>query len=513
VSRAPFDQAPEVTSTTWTHPDYEALIELFSARTGIRIAPDRHTYAEEAVERCMRRARVATLPAYRDRVQNDDDAFDDLLSALVVPETYFFREPSQFLFIRRAVLPGLRSRGSGRPIRMWSAGCASGEEAYSLAILATQEGIGERTNILATDISPHAIDRARRGSYRAWSLRGDAAAEALPYLERVGQGYVVDERIKALVEFRQHNLMTDLCSWRVAGIDQMDVILCRNVLIYFGSREIDHVARGLFDSLAAGGWLIAGPSDPPLGDIVPFETRVAPEGVFYRRAPEGAGASSPCDTAHPRKPHPRIDDPAAPGAQVAAASPGRVPAIDDVLPRAALAAGSPTRGTETFDEMAEAHRALAKGDYVRAAELTRHFGTNASMGALHVRALTHLDEDRAERTCVEAIARFPLCAELHHIHGVLLLALGRDAAAEHSLRRALYLDRTLAICHFVLGLVLKRQGDAGAAHRAFRNAHRLFAALPPDALVPLADGEQAGRLAHAAAAEISSLGAIEAPAR
>ena len=98
-------------------------------------------------------------------VAGSESLLDDLLVELTVGETYFYREPGQFEFLRREVLPGLR--GSGEPVRAWSAGCASGEEAYTLAMLFADEGLGDRAHVLATDICREALARARRANYGA----------------------------------------------------------------------------------------------------------------------------------------------------------------------------------------------------------------------------------------------------------------------------------------------------------------------------------------------------------
>ena len=150
---------------------------------------------------------------------------------------------------------------------------------------------------------------------------------------------------------------------------------------------------------------------------------------------------------------------------------------------------------------------MRRGDYRQAADATRDLTLGVSICALHVRASSNIDQVRAERACAEAIALHPLSTELRYLHATLLLGMGRDADAEQAARRALYLDRTLAVGHALLGTILKRRGDAEGAARSFRNAHRICAALPPDAAVPLAEGEHAGTMARAVASEIAWLAA------
>jgi chemotaxis protein methyltransferase CheR len=157
--------------------------------------------------------------------------------------------------------------------------------------------------------------------------------------------------------------------------------------------------------------------------------------------------------------------------------------------------------------MDNARAAFARGDYARAAELTRGLTADAGACALHVRALANVEAARAERACAAAAARHPLSAELHHLHAVLLLELARDDEAARAARRVIYLDRSLAVGHFTLGSILWRRGDRAGARRAYGNARDLCAARPADEVVPLADGEPAGRLAEAAAAQLAVLDA------
>ena len=474
---------------TWTHAAFESVAELLRERTGLHFAPERSDAAEAGMRRAMARAKVADPDQYRQRLQADAGALDDLVAELAVGETYFFREPQQFAFIRATVVPDVRRRRGPEPhFRAWSAGCASGEEAYSLAILLKEEGFGERAHVLATDVSRTALARARWGVYSGWSLRGEGAAAARRYLRPDGPRFVLEESIRRRVTVEFLNLALDVYPSFATGTWGMDLILCRNVLIYFDPAAAVGVARRLFASLAPGGWLLTASSDPPLSGHAPYETVVTDAGVFYRRAdavaftrPETTAAASP------PAPAPTPSGPRPAGRRLAPAVP--------LPPQAVPPPPAP-------DPRAEAREALARGEYARAAALTRDLIADAEACALHVRALANLDPDEARRACAEAAARHPLAAELHYLEAVLLVDVGRDEEAARAARRVLYLDRSLAAAHFTLGSILLRLGDLARARRAYRNARDLCAARPADEVVPLSDGEHAGRLAEAAAAQL-----------
>ncbi|HEV3261614.1 MAG TPA: protein-glutamate O-methyltransferase CheR [Gemmataceae bacterium] len=493
---------------SWTEPEYEAITSFVGARTGLSFTASRRESAELGICRAMGRAGLSDLARYRDLLQTSAQALDDLIGELTVGETYSFREPAQFQFIRREVLPEIRRRrGQGHIVRAWSAGCASGEEAYSLAILVGEEGLGQQAHVLATDVSRGALARARRGAYGEWSLRGEGAATVRPYLQAQGNRYVLDPSIRERVTFEYLNLAADVYPSFATDTWSMDLILCRNVLIYFERGTIRQVAQRLFDSLAEGGWLFTAASDPPLAGEAPFHTVVTDAGVFYRRGARPASSPlslwSPAAGSEIPAPPARLN---ALATEPAEASWHAAPGTPGVHNAPGVGTGeAKASGPDYAEILAEAREALRQGAYGRAIELTRDRTAEAGAAALHVRALANLDAPAAERVCGQATARYPLSAELHYLRAVLLLDLGRDEEAAAAARRVLYLDRSLAIAHFTLGSILWHHGDAAGACRAYRNARELCTSRPADEAVPLADGESAGRLAEAAAAQVAIL--------
>lgn len=436
---------------TWTHPAYEAIAQVVAARTGLRFPDARHQQTELAVRRAAERARCPSPEDFLGVLRRDAGALDDLVGELTVGETYFFREPAQFDFLRREVLPELRRhRPPGHVFRAWSAGCATGEEAYSLAILFEQEGLAGRAHLLGTDISRAALARAEQGVYSDWSLRGPGAAAAAPYLARQGKQHVLAETVRRRVALAYLNLAQDVYPSFANDTWGMDLILCRNVLIYLDGPTVRRVAERLFEALAPGGWLLTASSDPPLQGLAPFATVVSEAGVFYRRPPDAPAEETeereavPCFSVSP--PSPSVPPPRA------------APADDD------------------------------NGGAVR-----------------RVRVLAGTDVAGAERACAAALERQPLAVELRYLHAVLLTDLGRRDEAIRALRRVIYLDRSLAVAHFTLGALLWQGGDRAGAGAAYRNAAALCAARPAEEAVPLADGERAGRLARSAAFQAALL--------
>src|SRR5205085_1616717 len=135
---------------SWSHPGHEAILRLLGERTGLSFPPQRYESTEHGIRRAMTRSGVRDLHEYRLLLESDPAALDDLIVELTVGETYFFREPVQFEFIRREVLPEIvQRRGAEHGVRAWCAGCASGEEAYSLAIVLAEAGLSRQSYLLA----------------------------------------------------------------------------------------------------------------------------------------------------------------------------------------------------------------------------------------------------------------------------------------------------------------------------------------------------------------------------
>lgn len=477
----------------WSYPAYEKIARQLKARTGLYFSERRREEAEEGIERVMKRAGVADPDLFAEMVAGDGQIIDDLVVEMAVTESYFFREPRQFELIRNLVLPEIRERlGPDHTIRAWSAGCAAGQEPYSLAIVFEQEGMADRASILATDISRPALEQARLGTYDAWAVRNGAFELSGGQLRLHNQAYQVNERLRRLVNFRYQNLAFGVYPSAASGIAQMDLILCRNVLIYFDSATIRAVAERLFNSLAPGGWLFTASTDPPLSELAPFETVNTSGGIAYLRPERGdcralCRAGKPAHAAQVRRPDQKQRE------KVADEKPTESPRPT------AVAAGS----------LQTAEAAFAAGDYRLAAQLAACRFDEPDACLLHVRALANVDPVLAEQACESVQRRHPWNVELHYLHAVLLIGQGRDEEAINALRRATYLDRAQPLAHFTLGSILQRRGKWSEARRAYCNAWRLCRLLPGEMTVPLSDAERAERLADAAEACIAEIDATQ----
>ena len=462
-------------------PQLDVVMTFIQARTGLVFPPSRRLDAEACIRRTMDVGRIDSPQRFIQRIEADETLFDRLITALTVSETYFFREPRQFEFIRLQILPELqRGRAANASLHVWSAGCATGEEAYSLALLLDEERPGHHASILATDISDTVLTAARKACYKSWSFRGNNTDAMARYFHRRNDHFVLQDKFRRRVTFRLLNLADETWPSPATGTSNIDLILCRNVLIYFDQATVARVARQLFAALADGGWLITGPSDPPLWDYAPFETKVTEAGVLYRRTSQVVCL-------------PSIDEVASSPACVSGLAPDDEPsaisqwAAGGVAAEFAQVAPQPDPGQPPFAGGRDGEPSPAAGLADDLARCVSSIRALADTGQLNL----------AATQAAAAIEVFPLAVELHYLHAIALTGLEHHDEATASLRRVIYLDPSLAVAHFTLGSILWRSGAVTDARRSYRNALALCAERPPLERLPLSEDETAGRMTEA----------------
>lgn len=407
---------------------------------------------------------LATLP-------DQSPEWRRLAGHLTVGETYFFRDRACFDALEREVLPSLiaarREAGLSR-LRLWSAGCATGEEAYSLAILLDRllpDRADWALTILATDINPEALEAARRGCYRDWSFRETPRWIRDRYFHRRGaETFEVAPRIRGMVTVAPLNLAEDGYPAVVTNTSAMDLILCRNVLMYFTREAQRAVVARLKLALVTGGWLAVSPAEASAELFRPLVPVTFPGAILYRRAPGPLAPPLPhwqAETVWPDSPVPwPFAD--APGGLVAAESPvpSRPPEPVEAPP----------------DTATELRRARALADQGRLEE-----ARDLCEGVL---ARTRLDPEA-----------YLLLAAIHQERGEL-------GAAMAALRRAIYLAPDSAPAHFLLGSLLLRQGQRRQGKRSLETVVSLLSRIPRDEALPGCDGLTAGRLLATARAHL-----------
>ncbi|MEV4709147.1 CheR family methyltransferase [Actinoplanes sp. NPDC049316] len=371
-----------------------------------------------------------------------------LAEELTINETYFFRHGEQFRVLADVALPErIRARGAQRVLRLLSVGCSSGEEAYTLAIVARQVQPDPDwiVSVLGVDASPAVLRRARAARYSAWSLRETPDAVRERWFHPHDGEYEVDAGIRAAVRFRLHNVAGDDEElWRPG---QYDVVFCRNLLMYLTPHVRDTLVRRMTGALSTGGYLFLGHTDSLGSDPDGLEPQQSDHTFFYRRRP-----GRPAAVAVPRPLPPR------PAPVAARPAPRREPQADGPYER--------TMRLLRDERFAEALTVVEAGLHGRVVprDLLLHAVLLTQAGRL---------ED-AETACRRLLDIDGLYADAHHQLAVCLEAgAAADAAIGHY-RLAAHLDPDFAMPRLRLGLIARRRGRSEAAAAELDRAQTLL---------------------------------------
>lgn len=426
-----------------------------------------------------------------------------LASHLTVGESYFFRDRQSFQILEEQILPELiRSRrNTEQPLRIWCAGCASGEEPYSIAILLSKlipDLQDWNVTILATDINPGFLQRASEGVYGNWSFRETPAWIQEKYFRKTKSGsFEILPELKKIVIFSYLNLAEDAYPSFWSNTNAMDVIFCRNVLMYFVPEKVKKVIENLYRSLGEGGWLIVSPTEAPHFLFSRFATINFPGAIFYRKD----SSKPPSAGIFPSWPVQESTVTLQPLSPLAAESTPEIsiPAEIGELPQLVV------EEAEKVEEQATAYRkALAlyeEGKYVEAAQkLVQASSQNqADAKAMALLARVYANQGQLSQAlewCEKAIAADKLNAGFHYLCAIILLEQGAWEGAKLELKRALYLDQEFALAHVALGNLVQRQGKVKQARKHFDTALSLLRLHGHEDILPESEGITAGRLAE-----------------
>jgi len=417
--------------------DVAPFEQLLKQTMGLDAASIGSAVVQRAVQERLAACQLPDAQAYWERLGSSAPELQELIEAVVVPETWFFRDPASFAALARLLCEDGRPPQAQTGLRLLSVPCSTGEEPYSLAMALLDAGFPEGAlRIDAVDISTRALARAQDAVYGRNSFRGSELAFRDRYFLATAGGHSLVDEARRLVQFRHGNLLDGL----MAEAERYDVIFCRNVLIYFDRATQDRAIAVLKRLLKPRGWLFVGPSETALLSDHGFVSAKLPLAFAFREGP-AAGGDIKLRAAHgPSTPvHTRAPAAAAPPAF----RPRTVPA-PAAMPRAAAPAEAPA-------------------------------------GIDHARRLAdqgHLADAAAH--CEAHLSQHGPSAEVFHLLGLVRDASGNADDAADQYRKALYLepDHHEALVH--LALLLRKRGDEAGAQRLQRRASRLHQAAGPE---------------------------------
>lgn len=438
-------------------PAYQALESLVLRATGNARLSDRNGVLPEKLQRRLRRTGLTTLESYLDLLTDGADGqseLDALIAELTVGETSFFRHPEQFDLLRDVVLPDcLKRKARSKLLRIWSAGCANGAEAYSVAIL-VQALLGARAegwqvSIVGSDISRVALAEAERGIFSEWTLRDMTETRRRGFFTASGSDWAIKSRYRQDLRFVHHNLISDEYPSIHKSIFGFDIILCRNVMIYFDDRTNAEFVQKLDSVLLDGGWLLTAPADFNSHLFPLFQAEGRPGGLVFRK--KGTMLPAP-------------------------APPERAPARDDTTDMPDSPPHRPRQPRPPSLDIDEIIDSANRGDWARAA-----------------------------KKCAALLKRDTCNAQARYYHALVLHHTGHAREAERELKRALYADRDFALAHYQLGMFRKGAGDVRGSRRAFCNVMDLLDHAPADMPVSARGDVTADELRMLASQQLQSL--------
>ena len=452
------------------------LSEFIAQNTGLHFPPERRSDLQRGITAAAAEFGFADSAHCADWLLSTTltrPQLHTLASHLTVGETYFFRERKTFDALAQRILPELiRSRrGREQRLRLWSAACSTGEEPYSLAILVQQllpDWRDWHVTILATDINPRFLQKAAAGVYGEWSFRESPSWFKERYFTRTQDGrFAVDPQIRNCVRFAPMNLAQDCFPSLANDTNAMDVIFCRNVLMYFTPAHTRKVVENLRNALTDDGWLAVSPTECSQVLFSRFVAVNFPDSILYRKC--NAEERSPTSIPAPSGTTPvcaawALDVPQLSTSVVAATQASLASLQPTLLSSQTPSPPSQTeQGPQGFSQLA---RALAnQGKLADALAWSERW-----IGA-----------DKIDPAA-------------HYLHAMVLQETGEREAARRSLDRAVYLQPDFVLAHFALGNLARADARSSAANKHFSNALHVLRGCLPDQQLPESEGMTAGRL-------------------
>jgi len=427
-----------------------------------------------------------------------------ITSRLTIGETYFLRDKNFFQILQDHLLRGIikHPKRKTKKIIFWSAGCASGEEPYSIAILIDQMRYVLKdwdVTILASDINPIAINKARKGIFSNWSLRGTPEKIIKKYFtQTTGNYFEIAPHIRQMVQFCQLNLIDDYYPASLNFFETMDIILCRNVLMYFNEQGRNNALTKMSKLLIENGWLITGPAESGFVNLDEFTSVRFPNALYHRKGP------------------PRID--------IENLSPIRTRRKDQstqaILPANAgrrltdrkytrrFNDSKISRAPETpkYDMYQEALNDYNRGAYEQSVKklltIVSHGQNNNNSFLMKTESMILLaksyanisDLDQAKNWCEKAIESEKLNPEIYYLLSTIFQSAGNIDDSVKALKQSIYLDPEFIMAHFTLGMLLLQKKMPVESRKSMQNALSLLELTEADEILPFSEDMAAGRL-------------------
>ncbi len=406
-----------------------------------------------------------------------------LASHLTISETYFWREPPSFDALEQKIIPDLihlRQKQDKR-IRIWSVGCSGGEEPYSIAI-ALHKVIPDindwNISILATDINPKILKKAKAGEYRQWSFRGEPQWLKKNYFIVKGNGqFEIIPEIKKMVRFEYLNLAEDIFPSSLNYTNAMDIIFCRNVLMYFTQERFRQVAKGLHNSLLQGGYLVVSASELSVQNFQDFTPVKVPGFVLYQKTSKKLKKLDKKTTTQFIIRPKNIDSPTIPSYKIEK----KITAKEEI-------------SKQNNQELKQSLISYSEGNYTEVIANLEKVEKSSDELILIIKAFANQGKlSEAIACCKEAIAIFKLDPRIYYLYSTILQENNQTDEAITEIKHAIYIDPDFVLPYFSLGNIYQKQGNLKSAKKCFQNAIDLLSKCNQDDILFESEGLTAGR--------------------
>ena len=484
--------------------DYLRFSKLVMDRCGMYFPENRRTDLEYRVRLAFAASTCANIDEFFQLLQDakkDSFEMDILINAITICETHFFRDAAQFMALRTQVLPRIiEQKRLQKTLRIWSAGCASGEEPYSIAML-LREILPDLEDwsitILGTDINTSSLNRARQAVYGNWAFREEKALQMrTKYFRQSNNRYELLPEVRNMVVFNKLNLVESVYPAYETNTMSMDLVICRNVTIYFSEATTRWVVDRFYDSIVDGGWLVVGHSEPSMDIYRRFKTRNFPDTILYQRMPETGflrrlGMPKTLSF-QPLIPPPPLQEakpqPTPTRAPIAAAAPSQIVDRIGVAPK-----GYTLEQAKDLLDFGHSEDAISV-----LLNIVKAKSQDANVCELLGQAYANIGSwPNARLWCIRAIEIDRLSLGAYYTLSLIFQHDNDLAKAIEAMKKVVYIDRNHILGHYGLAVLFRDSGLMPQAQKSLDNALRLINQLPSDSNIPGSRGVTAGRLREA----------------
>ncbi len=471
---------------------YERFQTLVLKRTGILFGVKRRNALGRGVNLLCEKWAENDLERYYQMLQEtetDSPIWDDLIEELTVGETYFFRDENQVKALREHLLPRIiEAHQYDRRIRIWSAGCASGEEPYTVSML-LMELIPDMDPwnifILGTDINKQVLKKARRARYRSWSFRQTDPLMKDRYFRYLGEEYEALPKVQRNVRFEYLNLMEPTYPSLFTNTNAMDLILCRNVAIYYSEDVVREVVSRFYKCLLPEGWLMMGAAETSIPAFDQYAYHMFAGGTVYQKTDEPKKVpryfeidpfkeSAPLSvTAKPVTPINVSDFPLLEEESSKRDERLEIVVEEPVEPENVHDLGKALFLSKKYEEARELFlKAIAENP--SDTESLYYLGrVHANIGQM----------EAARSYCEQAVEISPLKAEAYYTLALIHQESGDNRSAFECLKRTLFLEPAFALAHVSMAILCKQMNQKEKSERHRRQAIDLASAMEPETVL------------------------------